>query len=157
MARRRGCGEAHRSSLLGWQDCELSPLPEESRKAFLLNLYHLMINTAYLLLGPPSSSLKAVSYFNAFAYHVDDEARQPLSSVLSLSVALGLASVALSGIIVATLDPTLSYRLSAPPFRLSASWVSLFFMYSSIVYVVFSIPVGWAVDLHEPVHLGARR
>eukprot|EP00965_Chrysotila_dentata_P001279 41425-Pleurochrysis_carterae.AAC.1 len=33
-----------------------------------------------------------------------------------------------AGTFVATLDPTLSYRLSSPPFRLSASWVSLFFM-----------------------------
>tara|TARA_B110001452_G_scaffold210582_1_gene180992 strand:+ start:1687 stop:1815 length:129 start_codon:yes stop_codon:yes gene_type:complete len=42
---------------------------------------------------------------------------------------------------VATLDPTLSYRLASPPFALSASWVSFFFMYSSVVYVAVAIHV----------------
>jgi len=75
-----------------------------------------------------------------------DSASAPLSKVLSPSVILGLLSVALSGTSVATLDPTLSYRLAAAPFRLSSGMISLFFMYSSIVYTVVSIPVGWMVD-----------
>ena len=39
--------------------------------------------------------------------------------VLSPSVILNLMAVALSGTAVATLDPTLPYRLSGPPFRFS--------------------------------------
>ena len=45
-----------------------------------------------------------------------------------------------------TLDPTLSIRLSAAPFRYTASEISLFFFYSSIVYVVTATPAGWLVD-----------
>lgn len=36
----------------------------------------------------------------------------------------------------------LRYRLAASPFRLNASWIALAIMYSSVVYVVVSMPVG---------------
>jgi hypothetical protein len=46
---------------------------ENARVAFFLNLYHLMINHAFMVLGVPSSSRKWISYFNHVAYEVDDE------------------------------------------------------------------------------------
>ena len=45
-----------------------------------------------------------------------------------------------SGTLVGTLDPTLSLRLSAAPFRLSTATISLWFAYSSIVYALISTP-----------------
>ena len=72
--------------------------------------------------------------------------RNPICEVLSLSVCLGLASVALSGSVVATLDPTLAYRMRGPPWYFSDAWLSFFFLYSSIVYTFVSVPVGWLVD-----------
>lgn len=64
------------------------------------------------------------------------------SPLCGASVLLGLGSTMLSGGVVATLDPTLSYRLSAPPFYASASLVSFVFMYSSAVYTLCSVPIG---------------
>ena len=65
---------------------------------------------------------------------------------LANSACLGLASVALSGSVVATLDPTLAYRMRGPPWYFSDAWLSFFFLYSSIVYTFVSVPVGWLVD-----------
>jgi MFS family permease len=95
----------------------------------------------------PLLLLPAVRLFMPQEWVRGDDAK-PTSpfAILSASVVLGLCSVAFSGTVVATLDPTLSYRLSAPPFLFSPSLVSLFFTYSSIVYVVVSIPVGRIVD-----------
>ncbi len=67
-------------------------------------------------------------------------------AVLSPSVVLNLVAVALSGTAVATLDPTLPYRLSAPPFHFSATVVSTFLLGSSFVYILVSVPIGWLVD-----------
>ena len=67
-------------------------------------------------------------------------------AVLTPSVVLNLVAVALSGSAVATLDPTLPYRLSAPPFGFSATAVSAYILGSSLVYVVVSVPIGWVVD-----------
>jgi MFS family permease len=69
---------------------------------------------------------------------------------LTLSVFLGLLSIALSGTIVGTLDPTLGWRLSAAPFRFQPSIVSLFFFFSSLVYVCVSTPTGWLIDRLPP-------
>ena len=66
--------------------------------------------------------------------------------LLSPSIGLGLASIALSGTVVGTLDPTLSIRLAAPPFYLSPTCISFFFLYSSVVYVCISTPTGWLID-----------
>ena len=62
----------------------------------------------------------------------------------------GLASIALSGTIVGTLDPTLQWRLSAAPFRFQPDGVSLFFFYSSVVYVLTATPIGRLVDSAKP-------
>eukprot|EP00965_Chrysotila_dentata_P014443 478765-Pleurochrysis_carterae.AAC.1 len=37
-----------------------------------------MVNHAYLLIGPPSSSLKSISYFNKFAYECARRAHHPI-------------------------------------------------------------------------------
>jgi len=69
--------------------------------------------------------------------------------LLKPSVLLGFASIGLSGTLVGTLDPTLSYRLSAPPFSFSDTQVGFFFTYSSLVYIVVSIPIGRVADAHK--------
>lgn len=46
---------------------------ENVRLAFYLNLYHLMITHAYLVVGPPDSSLKWLNYYNNIAYEVGDD------------------------------------------------------------------------------------
>jgi len=69
---------------------------------------------------------------------------------LTASVGFGLASIALSGTIVGTLDPTLQWRLSAAPFRFQPDGVSLFFFYSSVVYVLTATPIGRLVDKAKP-------
>lgn len=48
-------------------------LPEDARLTFFLNLYHVMIIHAFLVLGPPNSSLNWISYFNNIAYQVSDD------------------------------------------------------------------------------------
>jgi MFS family permease len=91
------------------------------------------------------------------------------------AVALSVCAIALSGTIVATLDPTLAFRLSTckhnctadgsaahnvssfpawvdghpAPFDLTEAEVAFFFTYSSITYVAVSIPIGWIVDRYQ--------
>jgi hypothetical protein len=48
-------------------------LPDDARLTFFLNLYHVMIIHSFLVLGPPDSSLKWISYFNNIAYQVSDD------------------------------------------------------------------------------------
>jgi hypothetical protein len=48
-------------------------LSEAERLAFFLNVYHTMISHAFLVLGPPDSSLKWLTYFNNIAYEVSDD------------------------------------------------------------------------------------
>ncbi|GKY98391.1 hypothetical protein MPSEU_000796600 [Mayamaea pseudoterrestris] len=55
------------------KQADVRDLSEESKRAFFLNLYHLMIMHAYLILGPPDWSLKWISYFNSIAYEVSDD------------------------------------------------------------------------------------
>ena len=83
------------------------------------------------------------------AHIAGDEKFSPeaIPAIASRSNLLGFAAIMLSGLAVATLDPTLSYRLSSHPFLMSPSLVSVFFMYSSIVYVIINIPLGCLVDL----------
>lgn len=45
-------------------------LSESERLAFFLNTYHALVQHAYTLLGPPTSSSKAISFFNTIAYQV---------------------------------------------------------------------------------------
>ena len=55
------------------KQAHVSGLDEASRLAFFLNVYHTMISHAYLVLGPPDSSLKWINYFNNIAYQVGDD------------------------------------------------------------------------------------
>lgn len=48
-------------------------LPEDFRLAFFLNLYHLMILHAFIVLGPPDSTFKWITYFNNIAYETSDD------------------------------------------------------------------------------------
>ena len=48
-------------------------LPEEGRLAFFLNLYHCMVMHAFLVIGPPGSGLKWISFFNNLGYEVGDD------------------------------------------------------------------------------------
>ena len=53
--------------------CNITKLSEQAKLAFFLNLYHLMILHAYLVLGTPTSSFKWISYFNMISYQVNDD------------------------------------------------------------------------------------
>jgi hypothetical protein len=55
------------------KQADVRDLSESARLAFFLNLYHLMIMHAFLVLGPPDWSLKWISYFNNVAYEVSDD------------------------------------------------------------------------------------
>ena len=55
------------------KDVELNHLGEKERLAFFLNLYHVMIMHAFLVLGPPDSTFKSISYFNTIAYQCSDD------------------------------------------------------------------------------------
>ena len=46
---------------------------EASKMAFFLNLYHVMILHAYMVIGAPDRSLQWISYFNNIAYQVGDD------------------------------------------------------------------------------------
>jgi hypothetical protein len=64
---RRG---AFLDSAAALKQANVHSLPEDARLTFFLNLYHVMIMHAFLVLGPPDSSLKWISYFNNIAYQV---------------------------------------------------------------------------------------
>lgn len=55
------------------KDVDVYVLDESHRMAFFLNLFHLMIMHAYLLLGPPNSSFKYVSMFQMVSYQLSDD------------------------------------------------------------------------------------
>lgn len=68
------------SDLIEFLDCaaalkeaDAHSLNETERFAFFLNVYHIMIMHAFLVLGPPDSSLKWLSYFNNIAYQCADD------------------------------------------------------------------------------------
>ena len=48
-------------------------LSEKERLSFFLNLYHVMIVHASLVLGAPDSSFKWITYFNAISYECSDD------------------------------------------------------------------------------------
>ena len=79
----------------------------------------------------------------------------PFSSVVSPSMLLGLASTLVSSIVVAALDPTLSYRLQGPPFGLSDSLLALSFTFSSLAYVLAAGPVGALCDVVRKLRTAA--
>jgi Protein of unknown function, DUF547/Protein of unknown function (DUF1769) len=55
------------------KDVDVTKLNDSERTTFFLNLYHIMIAHAFLVLGPPDSSLKWITYFNTIAYQCSDE------------------------------------------------------------------------------------
>ena len=128
-----------------------------SSPAWAFRLPFIVCSAAPLLLVLPIGIAVPQSYINDAGPLADADATvsglMPMPTpaptrLWSLSFVLGLSSVALSGTIVATLDPTLILRLEAPPFGFSDAWVSYMFMFSSIVYVAVSVPIGRLVDTH---------
>ncbi|GAX11977.1 hypothetical protein FisN_8Lh072 [Fistulifera solaris] len=55
------------------KDTTTNHLTEEKKLAFFLNLYHVMISHAFLVLGPPNWGLVWINYFNNVAYQVGDD------------------------------------------------------------------------------------
>lgn len=55
------------------KEVDVSTLSDVERTAFFLNLYHVMILHAFLVLGPPDSTFKWITYFNAIAYQCSDD------------------------------------------------------------------------------------
>ena len=55
------------------KEVNVNELSERERLAFFLNLYHVMIMHAFLVLGPPNSSFQWISYFNTISYQCSDE------------------------------------------------------------------------------------
>ncbi|KAJ9437010.1 hypothetical protein DIPPA_07020 [Diplonema papillatum] len=66
----------------------------------------------------------------------------PASAVLNKSVILSLVAIGLSGTVVGSLDPTLSYRLDT----LTSALVGVFFMFSSITYTLCGLPIGFMTE-----------
>jgi hypothetical protein len=55
------------------KDADVYSLSEDEKFAFFLNCYHTMIMHAYIVLGPPDSSIKLINYFNVISYQVSDD------------------------------------------------------------------------------------
>jgi hypothetical protein len=55
------------------KEIDIHRLGEKERLAFFLNLYHVMIIHSFLVLGPPDTSFKWISYFNTISYQVSDD------------------------------------------------------------------------------------
>jgi Protein of unknown function, DUF547/Protein of unknown function (DUF1769) len=55
------------------KDVDVYQLQGDERVAFLINLYHLMIMHAYLLLGPPESSFTYVNMMKMVSYQMSDD------------------------------------------------------------------------------------
>mmetsp|Transcript_29772 Transcript_29772/g.74424 ORF Transcript_29772/g.74424 Transcript_29772/m.74424 type:complete len:1484 (-) Transcript_29772:260-4711(-) len=53
--------------------CSLFTLSESEQLAYLLNLYHLMTQHAYLVLGPPASTQQWLTLYNLVAYQTADD------------------------------------------------------------------------------------
>mmetsp|Transcript_47222 Transcript_47222/g.71426 ORF Transcript_47222/g.71426 Transcript_47222/m.71426 type:complete len:861 (+) Transcript_47222:24-2606(+) len=51
----------------------VSDMPESERLPFFLNLYHIMVMHAFLVLGVPDSAFKWASFFNMISYQCSDE------------------------------------------------------------------------------------
>jgi len=55
------------------KDVNVNQLPEKERLAFFLNLYHVMIMHAFLVVGLPSTAFQWKSYFNMISYQCSDD------------------------------------------------------------------------------------
>jgi len=72
---------------------------------------------------------------------------EPLWGVIDSAMVLDFLAVALSGTVVAMLDPTLQYRIGkGTSMDMNSTLVGTWFMLSSITYVVASVPIGWLAD-----------
>mmetsp|Transcript_37540 Transcript_37540/g.72275 ORF Transcript_37540/g.72275 Transcript_37540/m.72275 type:complete len:502 (-) Transcript_37540:100-1605(-) len=78
-----------------------------------------------------------------------DTSAAPLSQVMNKSRIITLFAMGLNGAVVATLDPTLEYRLDGEPFNYNSSLVGLVFMASSLSYTITSIPTGYILDIYK--------
>lgn len=68
------------ADLMDFLDCaaalknaDANDLSETERLAFFLNVYHVVIMHAFIVLGPPKSGLDWLTYFNNFAYQCSDD------------------------------------------------------------------------------------
>ena len=55
------------------KEANVHELSEVERLSFFLNIYHTMVQHAYLVLGVPKSSFQWVSYFNSISYQCSDD------------------------------------------------------------------------------------
>ena len=74
-----------------------------------------------------------------------------IMDVLTPNVVLTVIALALNGGVVASLDPTLAYRLGAPPFSFNSAMVGIYFMYSSVAYILVGILLGPLIDRFSKV------
>ncbi|CAJ1955741.1 unnamed protein product [Cylindrotheca closterium] len=55
------------------KDANARDLNDDERMAFFLNVYHVVIMHAFIVLGPPKNGLEWLTYFNNFAYQCSDD------------------------------------------------------------------------------------
>jgi len=55
------------------KEADAHSLNGEEKICFFLNVYHIMIMHAYIILGPPVSGTEWISYFNTIAYQCSDD------------------------------------------------------------------------------------
>ena len=61
------------NSAAALKDADAHSLNLDERLAFFLNVYHVMIMHAFIVLGPPDSAFNWLSYFNILAYQCSDD------------------------------------------------------------------------------------
>ena len=104
----------------------------------------------FIIVGLATLGLAALVFVYFSDVRARGESKEPPSSMLELldlSRTVTLVAIALSGTVVATLDPTLANKLYQDPYYYTPSGTGMVFMASSITYIVLSIPIGWAVDI----------
>merc|ERR1712003_90196 len=55
------------------KDANARPLSHHEKLAFFINLYHVIITHAYIVLGPPKNGFDWLSYYNTIAYQCCDD------------------------------------------------------------------------------------
>jgi len=129
--------------------CSTASLSEAERLSFFLNLYHLMIQHAYLVLGPPSSTLHWLSYYSLIAYQTADD-------VFSLAELEHC-------IIRAQTSPPSSFisKLAIPKTKFACAlvtrdWRLNFALNCGSISNPPAVPIYTAADLHQQLDLAAR-
>lgn len=105
-----------------------------------------IITSAFTLLFIPCILLLPPMTPSATPSTTDKKESWAICDALKFQVLLSCFSIAMNGTIVATLDPTLSWRLQSEPFNLDSVTVGLFFMMASFSYMVASFPIGMLTD-----------